>query len=150
MSLYKTHLAGGVFAFVIYLAVLAVFFSYKPTYSTLIWFGLCILGSIWPDIDTNSTAQKLFYGFFLVLDFIFLIAGQYKKAAILGFFALLPIIGKHRGWTHSISAAFIIPSPLIVLPVVKPDLNVGGLEYYIPVVIGYLSHLVLDKEFKLI
>ena len=144
MSLYKTHLAGGVFAFVIYLAVLAVFFSYKPTYATL------ILGSIWPDIDTNSTAQKLFYGFFLVLDFIFLIAGQYKKAAILGFFALLPIIGKHRGWTHSISAAFIIPSPLIVLPVVKPDLNVGGLEYYIPVVIGYLSHLVLDKEFKLI
>ena len=150
MSLYKTHLAGGVFAFVIYLAVLAVFFSYKPTYATLIWFGLCILGSIWPDIDTNSTAQKLFYGFFLVLDLIFLIAGQYKKAAILGLFALLPIIGKHRGWTHSISAAFIIPSPLIVLPVVKPDLNVGGLEYYIPVVIGYLSHLVLDKEFKLI
>jgi membrane-bound metal-dependent hydrolase YbcI (DUF457 family) len=150
MSLYKTHLAGGVFAFVIYLAVLALFFSYKPTYATLIWFGLCILGSIWPDIDTNSTAQKLFYGFFLVLDLILLIAGQYEKAAILGFFALLPIIGKHRGWTHSISAAFIIPSPLIVLPVVKPDLNAGGLEYYIPVVIGYLSHLVLDKEFKLI
>jgi membrane-bound metal-dependent hydrolase YbcI (DUF457 family) len=149
MSLYKGHLAGGVFAFVIYLVVLAVFFSYKPTFETLIWFGLCILGSIWPDIDTSSTAQKLFYGFFLVLDVIFLIAGQYKKAAILGFFALLPIIGKHRGWTHSISAAFIIPSPLIVLPVIKPELNAGGLEYYIPVVIGYLSHLALDKEFKL-
>jgi membrane-bound metal-dependent hydrolase YbcI (DUF457 family) len=149
MSLYKGHLAGGVFAFVIYLVVLAVFFSYKPTFETLIWFGLCILGSIWPDIDTSSTAQKLFYGFFLVLDVIFLIAGQYKKAAILGFFALLPIIGKHRGWTHSISAAFIIPSPLIVLPVIKPELNAGGLEYYVPVVIGYLSHLVLDREFKL-
>lgn len=149
MSLYRAHLAGGVFAFVIYLVALAVFFSYKLTFETLIWFGLCILGSIWPDIDTSSTAQKLFYGFFIVLDVIFLIAGQYKKAAILGFFALLPIIGKHRGWTHSISAAFIIPSPLIVLPVIKPELNAGGLEYYIPVVIGYLSHLVMDKEFKL-
>ena len=149
MSLYKGHLAGGVFAFIIYLVILAVFFSYKPTYETLIWFGLCILGSIWPDIDTSSTAQKLFYGFFLILDGIFLLAGQFTKAAILGFFALLPIIGKHSGWTHSISAAFIIPSPLIVLPVIKPELNAGGLEYYIPVVIGYLSHLVLDKELKL-
>lgn len=149
MSLYKGHLAGGASAFVIYIIVLVVFFSYKPSYSTLIWFGLCILGSIWPDIDTNSFAQKLFYGFFLVLDGIFLLSGRYREAALLGFFALLPIIGKHRGWTHSISAAFIIPSPLIILPVIKPELNAGGLEYYTPVVIGYLSHLILDKQFKL-
>lgn len=149
MSLYKGHLAGGALAFVIYILVLVFFFSYKPTYSVLIWFGLCILGSIWPDIDTNSLAQKLFYGFFLVLDGIFLLSGRYKEAAILGFFALLPIIGKHRGWTHSISAAFIVPSPLIVLPILKPELRAGGLEYYTPVVIGYLSHLILDKQFKL-
>ncbi|MEQ9618626.1 MAG: metal-dependent hydrolase [Deltaproteobacteria bacterium] len=149
MSLYKGHLAGGALAFVIYILVLVFFFSYKPTSNVLIWFGLCILGSIWPDIDTNSLAQKLFYGFFLVLDGIFILSERYKEAAILGFFALLPIIGKHRGWTHSISAAFIVPSPLIVLPILKPELKAGGLEYYTPVVIGYLSHLILDKQFKL-
>jgi len=149
MSLYKGHLAGGAFAFIIYILALVIFFSFKPSYEVLIWFGLCILGSIWPDIDTNSTAQKLFYGFFFVLDGIFLLSGRFKEAALLGFFALLPVIGKHRGWTHSISAAFIIPSPLIILPVVKPELNAGGLEYYTPVVIGYLSHLALDKQFKL-
>lgn len=149
MSLYKGHIAGGIFAFILYIAALVLFFSYKPDYETLIWFGLCILGSIWPDIDTSSLAQKIFYGFFLLLDGVFILAGEYKKAAILGFFALLPIIGKHRGWTHSLSAAFLVPSPLLVLPIIKPGLNAGGLEYYTPVVIGYLSHLALDREFKL-
>jgi membrane-bound metal-dependent hydrolase YbcI (DUF457 family) len=149
MSLYKGHIAGGAFAFIIYILILVVFFAFKPTYEVLIWFGLCILGSIWPDIDTNSHAQKLFYGFFIVLDGIFLLSGRYKEAALLGFFALLPIIGKHRGWTHSITAAFIVPSPLIILPLINPELGIGGLEYYTPVVIGYLSHLILDKQFKL-
>ena len=60
MSLYKGHIAGGTFAFILYLAALVLSFSYKPDYETLIWFVLCILGSIWPDIDTNSLAQKLF------------------------------------------------------------------------------------------
>jgi membrane-bound metal-dependent hydrolase YbcI (DUF457 family) len=149
MSLYKGHIAGGAFAFIIYIAVLVVFFAFKPSYEVLIWFGLCILASIWPDIDINSNAQKLFYGFFLVLDGVFLISGRYKEAALLGLFALLPILGKHRGWTHSISAAFLVPSPLIVLPLIKPELGAGGLEYYTPAVIGYLSHLIMDRQFKL-
>jgi len=149
MSLYKGHLAGGAFAFIIYLAALIVFFAYKPTFEVLIWFGICILGSIWPDVDTNSLGQKLFYGFFIVLDAVFLITGRFKEAAVLGFFALLPVVAKHRGWTHSLSAAFLVPSPLLVLPMINPALSAGGLEYYTPAVIGYLSHLILDREFKL-
>ena len=142
-------MAGGSFAFIIYLIILIVFFAYEPSYDVLIWFVLCILGSIWPDVDTNSMGQKLFYGLFIVLDAFFLITGRYKEAAVLGFFALLPVVAKHRGWTHSLSAAFLVPSPLLVLPLIKPEIPFGGLEYYIPVVIGYLSHLALDRQFKL-
>lgn len=149
MSLYKGHLAGGSFAFLIYLGVLIIFFAYEPSYDVLIWFGLCILGSIWPDVDTNSMGQKIFYGMFIVLDSFFLITGRYVEAALLGFFALLPVVAKHRGWTHTLSAAFLVPSPLLVLPLIRPDLPFGGLEYYIPVVIGYLSHLALDRQFRL-
>jgi membrane-bound metal-dependent hydrolase YbcI (DUF457 family) len=100
-------------------------------------------------VDTNSLGQKLFYGIFVVLDSFFLLTGLYKEAALLGFFALLPIIGKHRGWTHTIWAAFLVPSPMLLLPVFNPGVNAGGLEYYVPVVIGYLSHLILDWELKL-
>lgn len=149
MSLYKGHIAGGTFAFAIYIVALVIFFSFEPKLDVLIWFGLCMLGALWPDVDTNSFGQKLFYGVFLILDSYFLLAERYKEAALLGFFALLPIVGKHRGWTHTIWAAFVVPSPLLLLPVIRPELNVGGLEFYIPVVIGYLSHLVLDRELKL-
>ncbi len=149
MSLYKGHIAGGVFAFLIYLVFLVVLFPFKPSFEIIVWFVLCILGALWPDVDTSSFGQKLFYGGFLVFDTVLLLMGRYKEAALLGFFALLPIVGKHRGWNHSISAAFLVPSPLLFLPLVKPDLGVGGLEYYTPVVIGYMSHLVLDRELKL-
>ncbi len=149
MSLYKGHLAGGIFAFTLYVLALVIFYSFEPNPNILIWFGLCMLGALWPDVDTNSLGQKLFYGIFLILDSFFLLAGLYKEAALLGFFALLPIVGKHRGWTHTIWAAFVIPSPLLLLPILKPELEVGGLEYYIPIVIGYLSHLILDRELKL-
>lgn len=149
MSLYKGHLAGGIFAFTLYVLALVIFYSFEPNPNILIWFGLCMLGALWPDVDTNSLGQKLFYGIFLVLDSFFLLTGLYKEAALLGFFALLPIVGKHRGWTHTIWAAFVIPSPLLLLPILKPELEVGGLEYYIPIVIGYLSHLILDRELKL-
>ena len=149
MSLYKGHIAGGTVAFILYVVVLAIFFSFTLKIEVLVWFGLCILGALWPDVDTNSFGQKLFYGAFLILDSFFLLTERYKEAALLGFFALLPIVGNHRGWTHRIWAAFAVPAPLLLLPLIKPDLNVGGLEYYIPVVIGYLSHLVLDRELKL-
>ncbi len=149
MSLYKGHLAGGTVAFALYILALIVFFSFQPNLKVITWFGLCMLGALWPDVDTNSVGQKLFYGIFLVIDGFFLITERYKEASLLGFFALLPIVGKHRGWTHTIWAAFVIPSPLLLLPIIRPGLNVGGLEYYLPVVIGYLSHLILDKELKL-
>ena len=149
MSLYKGHLAGGIFSFILYMLALVVFFSFNPNANVLIWFGLCLLGALWPDVDTNSLGQKLFYGIFVVLDSFFLLTGFYKEAALLGFFALLPIIGKHRGWTHTIWAAFLVPSPMLLLPVFNPGVNAGGLEYYVPVVIGYLSHLILDWELKL-
>jgi membrane-bound metal-dependent hydrolase YbcI (DUF457 family) len=149
MSLYKGHLAGGAVVFTLYILALVVFFSFKPNFKALIWFGLCMLGALWPDVDINSLGQKLFYGIFLILDGFFLLTERYKEAALLGFFALLPIVGKHRGWTHTIWAAFVIPSPLLLLPALRPELNIGGLEYYIPVVIGYLSHLILDRELKL-
>ncbi|MGH7808621.1 MAG: metal-dependent hydrolase [Thermodesulfobacteriota bacterium] len=149
MSLYKGHLAGGIFSFILYMLALVVFFSFNPNANVLIWFGLCLLGALWPDVDTNSLGQKLFYGIFVVLDSFFLLTGLYKEAALLGFFALLPIIGKHRGWTHTIWAAFLVPSPMLLLPVFNPGVNAGGLEYYVPVVIGYLSHLILDWELNL-
>jgi len=80
----------------------------------------------------------------------FISTGSIGKAAVLGFFALLPILAKHRGWTHSFSAALIIPSPLAIIPFLNKDMEFNGMDFYIPTVIGYISHLVLDREFKIV
>jgi len=150
MSQFKGHLAGGAAAFAIYLAVLVLFFAYRPQADVFVWFGLSILGATWPDVDTNSTAQKLFYGVFIVIDAYLIMTGRYRDASIFGLLALLPVLSKHRGWTHSIAAALLIPSPLLILPLIVPGLDAGGLEYYVPTTLGYLSHLALDRQLKLI
>jgi membrane-bound metal-dependent hydrolase YbcI (DUF457 family) len=149
MSQLKGHIAGGVVAFSLYIGSLAFFFNFQPDTQVFVWFGICLLGALWPDVDTNSRSQKLFYAVFLIVDAYLILRGQFKESSLLGIFALLPALAKHRGWTHSLSAALAIPLPLLLLPLVKPNLGAGGLEYYIPAVVGYLSHLVLDREFKL-
>ncbi|MEM4408530.1 MAG: metal-dependent hydrolase [Candidatus Caldarchaeum sp.] len=148
MSQLKGHIAGGVVAFSLYISSLAVFFHFQPNTQVFVWFGICLLGALWPDVDTNSKSQKLFYAIFVIVDAYLILHGKFKDSALLGIFALLPTLAKHRGWTHSLSAALAIPLPLLLLPLLQPTLGVGGLEYYIPAVIGYLSHLVLDRELK--
>ena len=64
----------------------------------------------------------------------------------LGLFAILPILGKHRGWTHTYWAMLLIPSPLLVLPMVLfPEAApLSGLPFYGAAVVGYFSHLFMD------
>lgn len=60
-----------------------------------------ILGSLFPDLDTESYISKI-YAVFLVVILVFL---AYNKLLIFGLIFLAPYlaakISKHRGWTHS-------------------------------------------------
>jgi len=150
MSLFKGHVIGGTVSFIIYLTILILIFSYEFQIDVLFWFLFCLIGALCPDIDTNSLSQKIFYGTLIIIDVYFISTGSIGKAAVLGFFALLPILAKHRGWTHSFSAALIIPSPLAIIPFLNKDMEFSGMDFYIPTVIGYISHLVLDREFKIV
>jgi membrane-bound metal-dependent hydrolase YbcI (DUF457 family) len=84
----------------------------------------------------------------LVADIFCLAIKEYKIAAIIGFLALLPIAGKHRGWTHTIWAMIVVPLPLIILPyyVLGFDWKTS-MPYYLAAVTGYFSHLLLDRKF---
>lgn len=103
------------------------------------------LFALWPDVDTNSKAQNLFYRGAFVLDAVLIFTGFFLAAALLGLLAMTPIIGKHRGWTHSRIAVIAVPSPIIIIPYLA-DSRVGltGLLFYFAAVVGYFSHLLLD------
>jgi len=154
MSSYKGHLAGGVLFFIPFAFGLAYVFNFDKisplqfALQVLTLFGICLLFALWPDVDIKSKGQKIFYTIFFVLDIIFILQERLREAAFLGIFAMMPILSKHRGWTHSIWAVFVVPLPFLVLPMYYTSANnYVGLPYYLAAVTGYLSHRFMDGMF---
>lgn len=155
MAGYRGHIAGATAFFAPYLAGLLYLFSVDAAYRQftelelvafpIALFGLCLMFGLWPDVDTNSKGQNLFYGLFFLVDVVLIATRHFEEAAYLGLFAILPILGKHRGWTHTLWAMVLIPSPLLILPYVFfPERPLSGLPFYGAAVIGYFSHLFMD------
>lgn len=106
---------------------------------------LSVLFGLWPDVDTNSKAQDLFFGTAFLADIYLLINEQYPAAAFLGLIAMTPIVGTHRGWTHKKPAMFLVPLPILIIPYLATN-RVGdtAILLYVASVAGYFSHLLLD------
>lgn len=156
MAGYKGHLAGATLFAVGYLTVLGYAFSIDAAYrqfSALEQIGyplalaiLTLLFGLWPDVDTDSKGQRVFYLVFFVTDLFLIVTEQFRAAAYLGLVALLPVLSEHRGWTHTWWAMLLIPSPLLILPYLHvPERPLVGLPFYGAAVVGYFSHLVVDR-----
>jgi membrane-bound metal-dependent hydrolase YbcI (DUF457 family) len=156
MAGYKGHIAGATVFGCGYVAALGYVFSVDAAYqqfSSLEQVGyplgmvaLALLFGLWPDVDTNSKGQRVFYTIFLVTDLFLIGTEQFRAAAYLGLVALLPVLSHHRGWTHTWWAMLLIPSPLLILPYLHvPERPLVGLPFYGAAVAGYLSHLVVDR-----
>ena len=108
-------------------------------------FGLCLMFGLWPDVDTNSIGQNLFYTIFFMADIVLITTKHFEEASYLGLFAILPVLSKHRGWTHTWWAMLLVPSPLLILPYLFfPERPLSGLPFFGAAVIGYFSHLFMD------
>lgn len=143
MPNYKGHLFGGVvgFGIVVFLCSLHV----APCTQLVEWLVCVLAGSLFPDIDTKSKGQKIFY---ILLCIIMIICGIYKKFKLLAGFALggmLPLLVKHRGLFHNLW--FIV---MVVFIAVIYTTNVYPYAYTRIVydagffLLGVMSHLYLD------
>lgn len=103
------------------------------------------LFALFPDVDTNSKGQNIFFGLALATDIVLIWSGNIQAAAYLGLIAMLPVVGKHRGWTHSKLAMLLVPLPILIVPYLYND-NILPISiiYYGAAVAGYFSHLLLD------
>ena len=112
--------------------------------------GFCLLGALFPDVDTNSKGQNLYYAVFVVIDLALIIQGLHVWAAWFGLFSLLPAVGSHRGWTHTWWAMLLVPVPILVVPFIMQTENAlpTSVPFYAAFVTGYFSHLILDGKFK--
>ena len=151
---YKGHIVGAVICNSAYAGALAAVphaidhsTQYLLTDIELLvgLFVVAILFGLFPDIDTNSKGQHIFYLVALVADIWLIVDGRMVPAAFLGPLAMTPIVGKHRGWTHSKLAMFLVPSPIIILPYLyNKHLLAFALIIYGAALTGYFSHLLFD------
>ena len=104
-----------------------------------------------PDIDIKSKSQRVIYAILIPIDLLLILFMYYREAAILGLFAIIPNVLKHRGQLHTRSAAIILPVPLLIIPIIatgKLGYQQLGVSYYIAAVFGYMSHLIADRKGK--
>ena len=148
MASYKSHIDGGIFAFAVFLFIVSSYFSFE-WWQVPVWLGISVLAALFPDIDTKSFIQKIAYHILFVVDLILILLERYLDAALLGAVLIIPIISKHRGWTHTLRAALLVPLPLLLIRLKLTDgYIIGGPSYYFAGVLGYMSHLVMDRKYK--
>ncbi len=110
--------------------------------------AVAIMAALFPDVDTDSHGQRLYYSMLVAADLLLIIFGQYRWAALLGLFAMFPAVGQHRGWTHTWWAMLVTPLPMLIVPSIFFGLPLRPLTpFYVAAVIGYFSHLALDRKF---
>lgn len=154
MANYRGHLGGALAVcstYVVGATLLPISWTEKTGYILADWqlvaglFIIAMLFGLWPDIDTNSKAQDIFFGLAFVCDIALIAIGRLEAAAYLGLLAMTPIVSKHRGWTHSKLAMILVPLPILLVPYVyqMDNLLPAGL-FYGAAVAGYFSHLLLD------
>ena len=175
MSMFREHYIGGLIAYTLFFVLslgaslfgqvaMQVPFERNPTISLNPWsigacFVVAVLSGLWPDVDIKSRSQQIFYRIFLIFSIILILRKQYLQSAVLGIFAMLPLLGKHRGWTHSRLTMLLLPAIFLVLPFyfegaavdldnLKSSHNLNfirsGFPFYTASLIGYASHLHLD------
>jgi hypothetical protein len=184
MSLFREHYIGGIVAYSAFFVVsvagsLVGYFlmqlpiDWNPTVpldmsdgfnGNNLWkiggcFIIAVLSGLWPDVDIKSKSQRICYRIFIGLNLVLIFRGYYAESAVLGLFAMLPLIGKHRGWTHSRLTMLLLPGIFLLLPIyfnrdafnfrepTAPEnlqLIKTGLPFYTASLIGYATHLQLD------
>jgi membrane-bound metal-dependent hydrolase YbcI (DUF457 family) len=146
---YKVHIGGSIVAGILVLLALVNLGLYiiEPQQLTVL-IVLCLLGALFPDIDTDSKGKRIFYSGMLILSLALIYFKEFQWAAYLGILAMLPGVSAHRGWTHTWWGMLLVPMPMLVLPYYVYGQPFPTLmPYYVAFVTGYFSHLLLDKEF---
>ncbi len=169
IMMFRGHVTVGVFTYLIAVIPVVAWILFRVNWETselwqywweiAICFVLCVIGAMIPDVDIKSKSQRVVYSFLILIELVLILLMYYEIAAVIGFFAMIPNILKHRGPTHSRLAAIIVPLPLLIIPALVASKLSGqrfdyrhiqyqqlGVSYYIATVFGYVSHLVADRK----
>lgn len=143
----RGHLIGGASFFS--LCALVPFLKNRLPFSSpekiIIGLAFCLLGALFPDIDTHSEGRKLLNLLIFAGIAIACHLKHFVAALMLAPIPLFARLASHRGITHNIIFVSIVPAMVIytIRPHAPwiPDINPG---YYYSFLVGAISHIVLD------
>ncbi len=147
MPNYRGHLFGGS---LIYLAILFIFSLYNFDLPVILLWLLCVLlGSLFPDVDTKSKGQKIFYRFALISIILLLLFQKFAPALIFSIISFTPVLVRHRGIFHNIWFNTILVCVVIfILNNIFADRQFMILSCGAFFLLGIFSHLILDFGIK--
>lgn len=135
MPNYKIHLATGLILFFMF-ALLEANLSW---YNLILYAAIAIVYTLLPDVDIgNSKLGKFLRISLVILAILFILFNHYLLTILSLGLLLIMLLIKHRGFFHTIRAAFVFSLPLLIY----------SFDAFIIASCMYLLHLVLDRHFK--
>lgn len=144
MPSYKGHLAGGIFVYLI--AIYFIIATQAPSFATgLEWLLFTLAGALFPDVDTKSKGQKLFYWIMLILMIVLLINDKTQELIAVAILGVIPLLVRHRGIFHRLWFVILVPSAVagilcLYVPHCSSTIKYDCLFF----IVGAISHLWLD------
>jgi hypothetical protein len=153
---FKGHIIGGTISSSIVAGASIVILkdSSIDISSPYILFFSCLFMSLFPDLDTASIPQRWFYRAMLI--FIPYIYYNFDKEFLFvcSVFIVLPLVHKHRGWTHWKTTPIVIGLAILffydtnkgLYDVTRDILIINYCFFMLSVVLGHYTHLFLDSK----
>jgi hypothetical protein len=155
MPNFKTHARVGIIVSLVVGTLLLLSVPYMPlTYSAGLAILSCFFFSLYPDLDIASVPQRWFFRIMLVLSLVLFYKGMFEILSIILMVSIIPLVHKHRGFTHWISTSITLPIALCFLiesRVVGPVIDGKSFieKYFVYIIasmIGWWTHLILDRR----
>jgi hypothetical protein len=150
MPNYQKHLAAGsiIYGLITYASIKLDVMPINLLLQTKT-LAACLIGSLFPDIDTKSKIQKYIYFIILIASIYLVSVGLEYQACVLTCLSMLPLIVSHRGLFHRlwfIMMCLAIANFLCYLH--QNNLFESCIWMSIFFLIGVISHIWLDMGYK--
>lgn len=144
---YKVHAVGGAVTFVALFGFLQkTHLTHCASLTALSCFFATILGSLFPDVDTKSKGQMIFYQCILFYLLFLLWMKKVTMFMIVTCITMVPLLVPHRGLFHRISFLFCLTGAASCAAfVLVPERAFDSTLHLLFFLAGAVSHVVLDR-----
>lgn len=149
MPSYREHVAAGCCVWVGAYFIAQPHLALGPTQWAEL--ALCtVVGSLFPDVDTKSKGQQLFYTLMALLIVTLVAQKNTGTALFIALYCLMPLTVKHRGlfhnlWFLSVSIGAAALAVTHYFPLQRTRISLNALFFFL----GVVSHLILDRYVRI-